>query len=129
MVTIKRSEALAAIRRKLLQFVDEDHSMCQVASERGLMCHGFSRLTEEQLRKRYSWLLRIKPSMRRAELENLANKWELARQVVQGVPISCDAQAFEKDTCKGWDGFDNETIARFYKELIGKEIAVGPLPS
>jgi hypothetical protein len=128
MVTMNRNEALAAIRRRLLDFVDEDHSMCQVAGERGIMCHGFSRLTEEQLRKRYSWLLKINPSMRRTELEHLANKWEVARQAVQHVPISCDAQALEKDTCEGWDGFDDETIARFYKELIGQEIRVGPLP-
>lgn len=129
MVTMRRKEAVDAIRRRLLDLVDADHSMCQIAGERGIMCSGFKRLDDEQLRQRYSWLLRVNPAMSREELEHRANKWELARQIVQRVPISCDAQTFEKDTCRGWEGFDDETIARFYKELIGEEIAVGPPPS
>jgi hypothetical protein len=43
---------------------------------------------------------------------------------VNKVPISCDAQTIEKDTCQGWDTFDNETIAEFYEELVGGKIEV-----
>ena len=129
MVTMRREDAVAAIRRRLLDMVDDDHSMCQVAGERGIMCHGFRQFTDDELRGHYSWLLRINPKMSREELEHRANKWQLARQIVQRVPISCDAQSMDKDACQGWESFDDETIARFYKELTGKEITVGPLPS
>ena len=104
--------------------VDEDHSMCQVAAERGIYCCGFGRLGDEQLRQSYSWLLRNNPRMSREELEEAANKWELARQIVNQVPIACDSQALEKDTCAGWETFDDATIGRFYQELIGEEIKV-----
>lgn len=130
MTRMTRDGAVAAIRARLIEMVDEDHCMCQVAGGNGIYCHGFGRLTEDQLRQRYSWLLRIDASMDRKELENRANKWELARQIVHEVPIACDAQDMEKDTCSGWAGFDDETIARFYRDLVGEEIViVSPPPS
>lgn len=124
MVAMTRNEAVAAIRKRLLEFVDDDYSMCQVAGDRGIMCHGFRQLTDDELRRRYSWLVRTDPTMSRAKLEHLANTWQLARQIVRRVPISCDAQALEKDTCKGWCDFDDATIARFYEELIGEDITI-----
>ena len=130
MVKMNRDDAVAAIRAKLIDMVDEDHCMCQVAGGSGIYCHGFGRLTEDQLRQRYSWLLKINPSMDRRELENRANRWELARQIVHQVPIACDAQNLERDTCNGWAGFDDATIARFYMDLVGEEIdIVAPIPS
>jgi hypothetical protein len=130
MVTINRAEAVATIRKRLLDMVDEDHSMCQVASERGVYCCGFGRLTDEQLRQRYSWLLKNNPRMSREALEQMANRWELARQTVNRVPIACDSQTLEKDTCAGWENFDDATIARFYQELVGEQIRVAdPAPS
>jgi len=124
MLTLNRSEAIAAIRKKLLDMVDEDHSMCQVAAERGICCNGFARLDDEQLRQRYSWLLRINPLMSRQELAEKANRWELARQTIHDVPIACDSQILEKDTCEGWDEFDDATLARYYKELTGEDLEI-----
>ena len=65
-----------------------------------------------------------KPDIGREELEDLANRWQLARQIVDKVPLSCDAQAMEHDTCNGWDSFDDGTLARYYRELLGGDIAV-----
>jgi hypothetical protein len=124
MNTLTRNETIHAIRSKLLEMVDDDHSMCRVASEKGIYCRGERRFTEEELKQRYSWLLRRKPAMSREELEDLANRWQLARQIVDKVPLSCDAQTMEHDTCKGWDTFDEVTLARFYHELVGGDIAV-----
>lgn len=124
MITMKREAAVRAIRSKLLEMVDEDHSMCQVASEQEIYCRGFKRLSDKELRERYEWLLHRNPTMSRVELEELANRWQLARQIVDRVPIACDAQQIEKDTCSGWDTFDSPTIARFYKELIGDDVTV-----
>lgn len=126
MQMMRRSDAVAAIRRKLLDLVDEERSMCQAAGQRGIYCRGFLKLTDEQLRRDYSWLLKRNPSMSRVELEDLANRWQLARQIVQDVPISCDAQTLEKDTCQGWERFDDATIARFHRELVGKDIFIEP---
>ena len=119
-----RSEATKAIRAKLLELVDDDHSMCQVAAEKGIYCQGFRRLSDEDLKKRHSWLVRRNPKMSREELEDLANRWQLVRQIVDKVPISCDVQSMEHDTCEGWSTFDDTTLARFYRDLVGVEITI-----
>jgi len=124
MKALTREKAIAAIRRKLLEIVDDEHSMCAIAAEKGIYCHGFAQYTDEQLKERYSWLMRNRPDLKREELEDLANKWQLARQIVHKVPLACDAQQCEHDTCLGWDTFDNPTLARFYREILGHEIAV-----
>lgn len=124
MEIINRADAIEAIRAKLLELTDADHSMCRVAADRGILCRGFSQLTNVEMRDHYAWLLRRNPTMTRAELENLANRWQLAREIVDKVPISCDAQAKEHDTCNGWDDFDNATLARYYKEMTGHDAKV-----
>ena len=129
MLKLNRSEAIAAIRKRLLEMIDDDHSMCQVAAEHEICCHGFARLNDEQLHQRYSWLLRNNPGMSRQELMEAANRWELARQAVNQVPISCDSQCIEKDTCEGWDGFNDATIARYFQEILGEQVEIiHPLP-
>lgn len=124
MNTLTRSQAIHAIRKRLLEMVDDEHSMCQVAAEQGVFCRGFGRYTDEQLRDRYDWLLKKNPEMTRKELEDLANRWQIARQVVNRVPIACDAQSIERDTCQGWDEFDNGTLADYYRQLMGEEVTI-----
>ncbi|HET9480646.1 MAG TPA: hypothetical protein VFP98_02730 [Candidatus Polarisedimenticolia bacterium] len=124
MTTLTREAAIRAIRAMLMAMTDEEHSMCRVASEKGIYCKGFAKFSDEELRQRYNWLLRKNPQMSREQLEDLANRWQIARQIVDQVPISCDAQTIEHDTCAGWDGFDNAAIARFHQELGGGPIEV-----
>ena len=124
MEIINRADAIAAIRVKLLELTDADHSMCSVAAERGILCRGFAQFSDTELRDHYAWLLRRNPTMSREELEDLANRWQLAREIVDKVPISCDAQAREHDICHGWDGFDNATLGRFYKQMTGQDAKV-----
>ena len=119
-----RQEAIQAVRSKLLEMVDDEHSMCRIAAEKDIFCHGFRQYTDGELRERYGWLLRRKPDMSREELEDLANRWQLARQIVNQVPVSCDAQTLEHDTCRGWDTFDDEALARFYLELLGVQVEI-----
>jgi len=123
-ITLTRSQAIHAIRKHLLAMVDDEHSMCQVAAEKGVFCRGFRQYTDEQLRERYEWLVKKNPEMSREELEDLANRWQLARQVVNKVPIACDAQEIERDTCQGWNDFDNGTLAQYYRQLIGEEVTI-----
>jgi len=124
MATLTRVQAIDAIRRAILKLVDDEHSACEVAAEKGVFCHGFRRYSDEELRKRYKWLMKGKESMGREELEDLANRWQIARRVVDGTPICCDAQTQEQDTCRGWEDFDNPTLSKYYKELLGKEVTV-----
>ena len=124
MTTKTRAQAIQALRRTLLEMTDDDHSMCRVASEKGIYCRGFRQLTDEQMRQKYEWILRRKPDMSRVELEELANRWQLARQIVDQVPISCDAQQIEHDTCSGWDGVTDEDLIRFHRELLSEEIEI-----
>jgi hypothetical protein len=35
--------AIARLREALVRLTDDDHSLCQVAGERGIFCHGFRR--------------------------------------------------------------------------------------
>ena len=124
LTTKTRAQAIRSIRRTLLEMTDDDHSMCRVASEKGIYCRGFRQLTDEQMRQKYEWMLRRKPDMSRVELEELANRWQLARQLVDQVPISCDAQQIEHDTCSGWDGVTDEDLIRFHRELLSEEIEI-----
>ena len=124
MTTMSRMEAIRAIRAKLIELTDDEHSMCQVASEKGIYCRGFRQLTDDQLKERYAWLLRRHPDLSRQELEDLANRWQLARQIVDRVPISCDVQTIEQDTCAGWDRFDDAEIVGFYRELLGADVVI-----
>ena len=43
--------------------------------------------SDEQLRQGHSWLLKNNLRMSREALEKVGNKWELARQMVNRVPI------------------------------------------
>lgn len=122
MMPITRREAIFGVRRAILELVDDDHSMCEVASRLGIFCGGFRRFSDEELQSRYAWL--AARATNREELENLANRWQLARQVACDAALSCDVQTAEHDTCRGWDEFSDEQLAGFYDTLCGEEIVV-----
>lgn len=123
-VAVPRSEAVALLRNELLKITDDDNSICKVASERGIFCHGFQRNSDGGLRRCYAWLDKRRPGMSREELEELANTWQLARQEVDQLPLACDVQQKEHDSCGGWDDFSNEDLARFYHEITGRDLVV-----
>ncbi|MFA6955652.1 MAG: hypothetical protein WC538_07260 [Thermoanaerobaculia bacterium] len=121
---IHRADAIASLRSALLQLTDDQRSMCQVAAERGIFCHGFRQLTDDELRQRYDWLVSRYPTATRAELESMANLWQISRQVLEGVPLACDAQKLEHDTCNGWDDFTNEQLEGYHREIVGESVIV-----
>jgi hypothetical protein len=45
-----------------------------------------------------------------------------------GTQVACDTQALEHDTCKGWDDWDDSTVARYLQELSGEVVDVLPDP-
>lgn len=122
---VTREEMIALMRTELLKRAgDDDVSACKIAAEQGIFCRGFARYSDLEMRRRYDWIARRRPKLTRPQLEEIANLWQLARQDVQGCPIACDVQQKEEDTCRGWNDFTNEDLARFYFEMTGIEIAI-----
>ena len=126
MKTITRNEAIALLRQKCMGLVDEEHSLCQVASQLRILCGGFSQWTSQELKQRYGWIARNRPGITRKELEDLANRWQLARQFVLDQPLSCDVQMQETHhpVCLGWEEHSDADLERFCQELIGQECHV-----
>lgn len=125
MRNVTRTQAIEELRGALLALVDDDHSFCEVAAREGIMCRGFRQFTDEELRARYDWLVSKRGAVSRAELEKLANQWQLARQFVQNAAFSCDVQARERDTCRGWDDITDKMLTDALRRLRGEEIQIG----
>ena len=123
--TLSRQNAVARIREALEHLTDEETSICKVAADHGIFCNGFNRYTENELRRRYGWIVRKRPDMSREDLETIANDWQLAQQQVHDLGFACDVQTKLHDTCCGWDDFTNEQLGAFYTELTGTEVLVG----
>jgi hypothetical protein len=121
---LTREVAISRIRMKVLDQIDSGKSLCQLAAEQGILCGGFRRYSDEQLRQTYRHLLRRNPFLSRVALERAANLWQLARQADLGVTLSCDAQQTCLETCRGWDDFSNEQLAQFCKDLLAEEVIV-----
>jgi hypothetical protein len=43
----------------------------------------------------------------------------------EGALLSCDVQYRFYETCRGWDDFSNEDLARFCNEVTGLTVAIG----
>ncbi len=121
---VSRMEIINLLRQELIKRADGDKSACKVAAEQGIFCLGFARYTDAELRRRYDWIVRRQPKMSRQELEEIADRWQLARQEVEQIPIACDVQQKVHDTCRGWDDFSDEELSRFYFEMTGQDAVV-----
>ena len=124
MRTMTRKEAVDAMRAKLLEVCDDEHSICEIAAQRNIFCHGFAQWTFGELKKRYPTIVRSRPAITPQELLDYANRWQLCRQTVRDSKIACDLQLDEGAlrTCRGWDEWPNADLARFYRELFGEEV-------
>lgn len=124
MDSITRAEAINRLRNELVKRTDGDMSACRLAAEKGIFCKGFARFSDDELKKQYNWIVRRRPAMTRAELESIADRWQMARQEVDELPLACDVQSRVHDTCRGWDDFSNVDLSKFYQELTGKEVTI-----
>jgi hypothetical protein len=119
-----RPEAIARLRAALLSLTDEDHSICQVAAEKGIFCRGFRRWHDSEFDRRWRSLLGSSTHLTRGQVEQLANLWQLAEQIRQRVGLACDALTAVPGACRGWDDFSNEDLARHCRDLLEKEVRV-----
>lgn len=124
---ISRQELIAGLRRQVMQRAD-GRSICSLAAEKNIFCHGFHRFSEVELRQRFSWLSRKRAAATLPGLERLADGWQLARQEVLDLPTSCDVQSQEHDLCNGWEDFSDADLAMFYTELNGDGGGCSPAP-
>ena len=98
--------------------------MCKYAADHGIFCRGFERFGAGELRRRFRWIYDKDRTMTREQLEELANRWQLARQEVGGLPIACDVQQREHDSCNGWSDFTNDDLSKFYAEIFKLEVNI-----
>ena len=122
--SVNRAEVVNLLRGELVKHTDSETSACKYAAEKGVFCRGFARFNDKEMSGKFNWITRRRPDMSREELEEIANRWQLARQDVGAFAVACDVQQVEHDMCRGWDDFSNEELARFYTELTGKPIVV-----
>ena len=125
---LPRARVIELLRRALMSRTDADHSICLVAAREGIFCRGFGRWSFAELKERHAWVLEDRPCITRDELESLANTLELGRQFITGSTFACDNQPTDPApaTCRGWDGFSDRELERFYREILGDEIEIRP---
>jgi hypothetical protein len=123
---VSRAWAIRSLREFLMTLTDEDHSMCRVATDRGIFCQGFRKLNDADLQKHFAGLVERRPGVNRWQLEALGNQWELARQTVDRLPLACDVEQKEHGTCGGWDDLSNEDLAGYCAGLLGQDVLVTP---
>jgi len=119
-----REQLVADLRAKLLTLVDDEHSICAVAAEKGIFCGGFAQWTFGELKKRYPMIVRSRPHITPKELRELANEWQIARKTALGTTLACDTEMLEhgaQQTCLGWSEFSDEDLERFHAALCHEE--------
>jgi hypothetical protein len=119
---ISREAAIARLRAALIALGEEGKSMCRIAAEKGILCGGFHRYTDERLRETYAMV--APEGLSRAEIEDRANRWQLERTELEGARVCCDVQYRFYETCRGWADFTNEALADFLLEIAGERVTV-----
>ncbi len=119
-----RPQAIAAIRETLAALCNDEHCACEAAAHLGVFCRGFRNLSDAALRSRFDWIARSRPGISRDELEKLISLYHVARQKLGGFELCCDVETREHCGCDGWNMFDDEFLARTYKDLTGRDAVV-----
>jgi len=107
--TMSRDGAIDILRAELMKLAGDEVSICKVAAEKNIFCRGLHRFSDIELRRRFDWINAKNPRMPRAEMEEIVDRWQLARQDVDNLPTACDVQQLEHDGCRGWDDFSKTT--------------------
>jgi hypothetical protein len=117
--TISREAAIGRIRIKMMELCGRGKSACQMAAEQDILCRGFNRDSDEELRRRYEPYVGGAERISRSDLERVANRWQLARQRKEGALVACDVQYRYYQVCRGWNEFSSEELSDFCLELTG----------
>jgi hypothetical protein len=120
----RRGEAVARLRQALLALADGEHSVCEVASERGIFCRGFRRWNASEFDQRWRSAIGRSTHLSRAQMEEFANLWQLSEQLRQRVLLACDVKSNGLGGCRGWDEFSNADLSRFCADILGTSVQV-----
>ncbi len=115
-----RDSTIARLRELLLAFDRPDHSLCQVMGRYGLYCRGFGAWDEAELRERFHWFCGARSRVDRAEIEDLADRWQRADTDSRGLSLPCDlasAAPPERLGCTGWERFGDGVLEAYLAEL------------
>jgi hypothetical protein len=119
-----RPEAISSLREALLRLADDEHSMCQIAADRGIFCHGFRRWGAGEFDRRWRNAIGRSTYLTRAQMEEFANIWQLAEQIRNGVTLACDTRSRGNGPCRGWEEFSNADLSRFCADILGRNVVV-----
>lgn len=119
-----RAEAIANLRAALLPLCGTDRSMCEVAAQKGIFCRGFRRWHDAEFHRLWKPALGSSTHLTRAQMERLADLWQLTEQLSCSVGFACDASATRPGACRGWNEFSNDALARFCADLLGASVVV-----
>ncbi len=119
-----RQTAIARLREALLALSDGEHSMCSVAAELGVFCRGFRQWNDDEFLRRWTRIIGQSSHLTRAQMERLADLWQLCEQVRTGARIACDLAGPGTTACRGWSGFSNAYLERCCDELLGRNVVV-----
>lgn len=122
--TVTREEAIDRLRSALIERAAEDESLCRTAARQGIFCRGFNQFDEDELRRKYWWIVQKRPDITRVELEEVADRWQLSQQDVSSLACACDVQTAAHDTCRGWDDFTSPQLAAWVRQLTGEDLVV-----
>jgi hypothetical protein len=122
--TWTRARAVERLRDTLRGLVGDDRSMCRVAAERGIFCRGFARWSDSEFDRRFRGALGRSTHLSRAQMEELADLWQLAEQIRCRVTLACDARGASLGACRGWDEFSNADLERYCADILGLDVVV-----
>lgn len=119
-----RREAIDRLRAFLQPMCANERSMCEVAANERIFCRGFRRWHDAEFHRRWKGALGYTTHLSRAQMERLADVWQLSEQIRSGIAFACDANAQNPGACRGWDEFSNDALARFCNDLLGVRAVV-----
>jgi hypothetical protein len=87
-----------------------------------VLCHGFHQDSLTELRMRYAAEVDI--TGKRTDVERRADAYQQRRLEEENAVVACDVQQRYYETCRGWDEFTNDDLARFCLEILGQRVRV-----
>src|SRR5262249_2833314 len=98
------------------------HSMCEVAARLGIFCRGFRRWQDREFLRIWMRAMGQSTHLNRAQMERLADIWQLTEQLRLRIPIACDA-ATACSPCRGWNEVSGGGLERFRADVLGQNVA------
>jgi len=126
MLALTRKQSIERLRELLPKHASPKISLCRAMTETGLFCRGFAAWNDTELAERFHWFCRARQEFDRAEIEALADRWQLADQTSRNLRLPCDIGARaspERCACLGWLRFSDAQLLGFVEQLETAEAA------